>query len=272
LRDIEGEMMEFALLEKLAAEVKTNRKAALVTLVEEQGSSPGKQGFMMAVFQDGSTAGTVGGGGFENKAREYALQCMNEGKNKLVEMELGDSGELHMQCGGRASIFIRVFKAKDRLVIAGGGHIALELYKLGEAIGFYTVIMEDREEYGNTERFPGCDIRVGDIGKCMGEYPLDENCYVVIVTRGHESDAAALKAAVGRGAGYIGMIGSRKKVKHVFDQLLSEGCETAALEAVYAPIGLSLGGDSAAEIAFCILSEIMLVKNGGQHKHMRDLR
>lgn len=264
--------MEYALLEKLTAEVKANRKAALVTLVEEQGSSPGKQGFMMAVFEDGGTAGTVGGGSFENKAREHALKCMEEGKNKLVEMELNDNGELHMQCGGRASVFIKVFRAKDRLVIAGGGHIALELYKLAGLLGFHTVIMEDREEFGNNERFPGSEIHLGNIAECMRDYPLDRNCYVVIVTRGHQSDAEALKAVIGRNAGYIGMIGSRKKTKYVFDQLLREGCEGTDLEAVYAPIGLSLGGGSAAEIALSILSEIMLVKNGGQLKHMRELR
>jgi len=155
-------------------------------------------------------------------------------------------------------------------VIAGGGHVALELYKLGRILGFHTVIMEDRKEYGNAERFPGSEIHVGNIGECMRDYPLDKNCHVVIVTRGHESDAEALKAAIGRGAGYVGMIGSRNKTKYVVDKLLNEGCKEADIEAVYAPIGLSLGGDSAAEIAFSILSEILLVKNGGQLKHMKD--
>jgi xanthine dehydrogenase accessory factor len=262
--------MEYIILEKLAAEVKANRKAALVTLVEEQGSSPGKQGFMMVVFEDGSTVGTIGGGSLENKTRENALLCMNEGQNKLLELELDSTGELHMQCGGSAKVFIKVFKGKDILVIAGGGHIALELHKLGRMLGFYTVILEDREEYGNTERFPGCEIHIGNIGECMRDYPLDKNCHVVIVTRGHESDADALRAAIGRGAGYVGMIGSRKKTKYVVDKLLDEGCERSYLEAVYAPVGLALGGDSAAEIAFCILSEILLVKNGGKLKHMRD--
>ena len=264
--------MEYAILEKLAAEVKANRKAALVTLVEEQGSSPGKKGFMMAVFADGSTLGTIGGGNLENKAREYALLCMSEGKNKLMEMELDDTGELHMQCGGKANIFIKVFKAKDSLVIAGGGHIALELHKLGKLMGFHIVIMEDREEYGNNERFPGCEIHVGDIGECMSKYPIDEDCYVVIVTRGHASDADALRAAIGKGAGYIGMIGSRQKTQFVFNRLLSEGCKKEDLEAVYAPIGLGLGGDSHQEIALGIIAEIMLVKKGGSLKHMRDLR
>lgn len=264
--------MEYELLERLNAEVKANRNSALVTIVEEQGSSPGKQGFMMVVFEDGSTAGTIGGGGFENRVREYALECMSEGKNKLLDMELNENGELHAKCGGKASIFIKVFKKKDRLIIAGGGHIALELYKLGKLLDFHTVILEDREEYCNALRFPGCDIHVGNIGECMRDYPLDKNCYVVIVTRGHESDTAALKAAIGRGAGYIGMIGSRKKNKYILDKLLDEGCERADIDAVYAPIGLDLGGDSAAEIAFSILSEVMLVKNGGQLKHMRDLR
>ncbi len=257
-------------MEKLAAEIKANRKAALVTLVEEQGSSPGKQGFMMAVFEDGTTIGTIGGGNFENTARKYALKSMDEGKNRLLELELSDSGELHMQCGGKASVFIKVFKEKDKLVIAGGGHIALELYKLGKLMGFHVVIIEDREEYAATERFSGCDIHIGDIGKCMRDYPLDKSCHVVIVTRGHVSDADALQAAIGRGASYVGMIGSRKKTKYVLDQLLEKGCVKTDLEAVYAPIGLDLGGDSASEIAFSILSEILLVKNGGVLKHMRD--
>lgn len=262
--------MEYLLLEKLVAEVKANKKAALVTLVEEQGSSPGKQGFMMVVYEDGSTAGTIGGGSFENKTREYALLCMSEGKSKLLELELDATGELHMQCGGRARVFIKVFKGKDILVIAGGGHVALELHKLGKLLGFHTVILEDREEYGNTSRFPDCEIHIGNIEECMRDYPLDKNCYVVIVTRGHESDADTLKAAIGRGSGYVGMIGSRKKTKYVFDKLIDEGYKREDLEAIYAPVGLALGGDSAAEIAFCILSEILLVKNDGQLRHMRD--
>lgn len=262
--------MEYELMEKLTRSVKENRKAALVTLVQEEGSSPGKQGFMMAVFEDGSTIGTIGGGSFENKARECAIQCMNEGKSMLMELELNDSGELHMKCGGRASVFIKVFKSKDKLVIAGGGHIGIELYKLGKSLGFHTVIMEDREEYGNPERFPESEIHVGNIGDCMRDYPLDRNCYVVIVTRGHESDSDALRAALGRDAGYVGMIGSRKKTKYVFEKLLDEGCKKSDLEAVYAPIGLELGGDTAAEIAFGIISEILLVRNGGQLRHMRD--
>ena len=262
--------MEYSLLEQLARSVKENRKAALVTLIEEQGSSPGKQGFMMVVFEDGSTAGTVGGGGFEDKARECALECMNEGRNRLMELELDDSGELHMQCGGKASIFIKVFKEKERLIIAGGGHIALELYKTGKLLGFHIVIIEDREEYANPERFPDCDIHIGNIGECIRNYPLDRNCHVVIVTRGHESDTDALRASIGRGARYLGMIGSRKKTKYVFDLLLGEGCNRADIEAVYAPIGLDLGGDSAQEIAFSIMAEILLVKNGGQLKHMRN--
>jgi xanthine dehydrogenase accessory factor len=262
--------MEYILLEKLTAEIKSNRKAALVTLVDEQGSSPGKHGFMMAVFEDGTTMGTVGGGNFENTARKYALECMDEGKSRLLELELTESSELHMQCGGKASIFIKVFKEKDKLIIAGGGHIALELYKLGKLLNFHVVIIEDREEYANDERFPGCDICIGNIGECMRDYPLDKSCYVVIVTRGHLGDTEALKASIGREAAYVGMIGSRKKTKYVLDQLLDEGCNRSELQAAYAPVGLDLGGDSASEIAFCILSEILLVKNKGQLKHMRD--
>ncbi|MGE5632689.1 MAG: XdhC family protein [Caulobacteraceae bacterium] len=264
--------MEYIIFEKLAEAVKANKKAALVSIVEEDGSTPGKQGFMMAVFDDGSTLGTIGGGNFEATVRSEALKYMKTGESKFLHFKLNEDGGLHMQCGGSASVFIKVFGKRNKLIIAGGGHIALELSRLGNTMDFHTVIFEDREEYGNNERFPGCEIVLGDIGEKLRDYSIDDDCYVVIVTRGHECDAAALKSAIGRGAAYVGMIGSRKKVRYVMDRFENEGYSKEELEKVYAPIGLCLGGDTPAEIALGIISEIMLIKNNGTLKHMKDAR
>lgn len=265
-------MMEHIILERLAAEVKANRKAALVTLIEEQGSSPGKQGNMMAVLEDGSTIGTIGGGTLENRAYEEAKACMEEGINKTLHYKLNDSGDLHMKCGGTASVFIRAFVPKSRLLIAGGGHIALELSRLAKIAGFHVVIFEDREEYAGRDRFPECEVILGDIGESLRNYPIASDCHVVIVTRGHECDGAALRAVLGSSAAYVGMIGSKNKVRFMMDKLVSEGIDPKELDRVYAPIGLKLGGNTPSEIAVSILAEIMLVKNNGELKHMKDAR
>lgn len=265
-------MMEHIILERLAAEIKANRKAALVTLIEEEGSSPGKQGNMLVVFEDGSTLGTIGGGTLENRAYEEAEACMEEGISKTLHCKLNDTGDLHMKCGGTASVFIRAFVPKSKLIIAGGGHIALELSKLGKLAGFHVVVFEDREEYAGRDRFPECESVLGDIGESLRRYPLDSDCHVVIVTRGHECDGAALRAVLGSSAAYIGMIGSKSKVRYMMDRLISEGIDRKELERVYAPIGLKLGGDTPSEIAVSILAEIMLLKNKGELRHMRDVR
>lgn len=265
------DMMEYMLFTRLAAEVKDNKNAALISLVKAEGSSPGKQGFLMAVFEDGSTIGTIGGGSFEKTVTEEALRCMEEGESKLLTYKLNDAGELHMKCGGSASVFIKVFKRKDKLLIAGGGHIANELYKFGKLAGFHVVVFEDREEYANSERFPECEIVLGDMEESFKKYPIDSSCYIVIVTRGHQSDEIVLRTVVRSSAAYIGMIGSRKKTKYVMERLEKDGYSKDELKRIYAPIGLALGGDSPSEIALSIISEIMMVKNGGALKHMKDI-
>lgn len=265
-------MTEHMILERLASEIKANRRAALISLTEEEGSSPGKQGSMMAVFEDGSTLGTIGGGTLESTACKEAVSCMQEGRSKTFHYELNDTGELHMKCGGAATVFIKAFAPKDRLIIAGGGHIALELSKLGRFLDLHVVIFEDREEYGNAQRFPECEIILGDIRESLKNYPIGNDCSIVIVTRGHECDGAALRAVLGRNAGYIGMIGSRAKVHYMMQKLMDEGISKQELDRVYAPIGLKLGGGKPAEIALSILSEIMLLKNKGELRHMRDMK
>ncbi|SKA97653.1 xanthine dehydrogenase accessory factor [Caloramator quimbayensis] len=263
--------MEEIILERISCALKENKKAALITVVDSKGSSPGKAGFMMAVFEDKSTVGTVGGGELEREVIQRALKSISGGKDEFASFKLSDEGNLHMQCGGSIDVFIKVFGKKDRLLIAGGGHVAKSLYEIAKYFDFNIVIFEDREEFANSDRFPNCEIILGDIGENLKKYPIDERSYVVIVTRGHSFDEAALKASLNRGAAYVGMIGSSKKTNYIKERLLSEGFSKDELEKAYAPIGLCLGGDSSFDIALSIFSEIMLIKNNGKLKHMREI-
>ncbi|MCG8541605.1 MAG: XdhC/CoxI family protein [Clostridia bacterium] len=268
--------MEYKVLDIISNEVKNNKKVALATITRVEGSSPRKEGSMMGVKEDGTIFGTVGGGKLELVTIRWATKAMVKGKNRMYNFKLNDEeeeGSLHMQCGGEVDIFIKVFTPADRLLIVGGGHIALKLYELGKFLGFYSVIIEDREEFCNRERFPQADeLRVGVIEEILSEYPINDNCYVVIVTRGHKHDEIALRSVIGSDARYIGMIGSKNKTEHVRNNLIESKISNELIDKVYAPIGINLGGETPEEIAFSIMAEIQLIKNKGSLLHLKDIK
>ncbi|WP_459195884.1 XdhC family protein [Wukongibacter baidiensis] len=266
--------LEYKVLDMISYEVKNNRKVALATITKVEGSSPRKEGSMMGVREDGTIFGTIGGGKLELVATKWAEKCMANGKDQTFHFKLNDEeGSLHMQCGGEVDVFIKVFNPPQKLLIAGGGHVALKIYELSRVLGFYNVIIEDREEFCNKERFPEADeLLVGDIEKILTDYPIGDNCYVVIVTRGHKYDEIALRSVIESKAKYIGMIGSKNKTKYVRDNLIKSEIPNELINRVYAPVGINLGGETPEEIAFSIMAEIQLVKNGGSLQHLKDIK
>lgn len=265
-------MMEYKVLEMISKEVKNNKRAAMVVITNSSDSTPRGRGSIMAVFEDESTYGTIGGGNLEYLAIKHAKECIRTGEDRTLDFDLSDGGNTGMQCGGKASVFIKVFKPKHKLIIAGGGHIALNLEKLGNMLGFSVAIFDDREEFCNRERFPYADeLIVGDIALKLKEYPIDKNCFVVIVTHGHKDDQDALREVINKDAQYVGMIGSSKKNKHIMNNLLNEGISKELLDKVYAPIGIDLGGETPECIAFSIMCEILAVKNSGSLRHMKEI-
>ncbi len=265
-------MVEHVLLDKISEQIRQNKKVAWATITKIEGSTPRKEGAMMVIMEDGSIDGTIGGGTFEAVVVEKAKKCLEGGASKAFHFELNDEeGSLHMQCGGTADVFIKVFLPKDKLLIVGGGHIAVELFKLSKMLGLYTVVFEDREDYLTQERFPKADeLILGSIEEQLKQYPIDTHCFVVIVTRGHRHDEIALMSVIHRDPQYIGMIGSRNKVNYVMDRMAENDISQEVMGKIYAPIGLTLGGESPMEIAFSIMSEIMIVKSGKKLGHMRD--
>lgn len=265
--------MEGKIMEEIAKRIDSGEKVALVTLIGVYGSSPGKSGSIMGVFFDKTTIGTIGGGNLEFQVINSAIEAMEINENREFEFKLEVDGSLDMRCGGKVKGYIKVFQRRRKLVIAGGGHLGADLYKLGKYLNMYTVIIDDREEYVNEERFPEADeLLCGDIGEMLKNYPLDDGSYLVIVTRGHLGDKSALKAVVGRKIAYVGMIGSRKKVIESYRDLMDEGIDKKDLLKIYSPVGLDISNGEPAEIALGIMAEILKVKNEGTGKHMREVK
>ena len=267
--------MEGKILKAVSSAVEKGIETAVVTVLEVKGSSPGKEGSMMAVFSDGSILGTVGGGALEYEFIQEALKAIKENKSCEKSFELTEKGSLHMKCGGFVRAYIKVFAKREKLLIMGGGHLGAELYTLGKFLNKYVVIFDDREEFANKERFPEADeIILGKMKETVKNYSIDENSYIIIVTRGHENDKECLKAILDKKVSpkYIGMVGSRGKVLSTYKELLDEGYSKEELKKIYSPIGLDISSSEPKEIALGIMAEIIAVKNQKTGEHMRDVR
>ena len=151
-----------------------------------------------------------------------------------------------------------------RLMIVGGGHVGQAVAELAWMLDFEVWIVDDRDEFVSTERFPHAARRIGGpIETSLPDLPIDENCYCLIVTRGHNHDQTALFHLAGRGARYVGLIGSRRKIKLIFDNLSEEGIDPESLANVYAPIGIDIGSQTVNEIAVSVAAELVSHRNRG---------
>ncbi|MGD0843954.1 MAG: XdhC family aldehyde oxidoreductase maturation factor [Geobacteraceae bacterium] len=146
----------------------------------------------------------------------------------------------------------------------GAGHVSRPVAELASIVDFQTVVVDDRAEFANTERFPRADQLkvVPSFSQAFDGLEIDRDSYVVIVTRGHLHDKTVLELALKSNAGYIGMIGSRRKRDLIYQELLSKGFSQSDLERVHAPIGLAIGAETPEEIGVSIVSELIQVRAG----------
>lgn len=153
-----------------------------------------------------------------------------------------------------------------RAIILGGGHISQPLVQILAILGYEITVVDDRREFASPERFPGAkQVLCDNFGKVLQEIQADEQTAVIIVTRGHQYDLDCLRSVIGTQAGYIGMIGSRRKVQATLQLLVGEGISPEILARVRAPIGLDLGGQSPEEIGVSIAAEVVATFKGGNY-------
>lgn len=262
--------MTDGLLAELVAARASRTPCALVTIAATTGSVPRAAGSKMLVYRDGRTSGTIGGGKFESLVVSEALR-RKEPLLKSYPLHEGEPASFGAICGGEATVLIEPQNLGEAIYLIGGGHCSKAIAKLAAEAGFSVSVWEDRAEIME-ELPPGVSrITSATPAEFITAHPWQHDEALVLVSRNHEIDREALAAAMQQtGAGYIGMIGSKRKVRLVFDALKQRGVSEEQLNAVYAPLGLDIGSDSPAEIAISAMAEIIAVLRGRSAAHMRQ--
>jgi xanthine dehydrogenase accessory factor len=262
--EIEVKMLD--LYKEITRVVENGESAVLATIIHSSGSAPRKAGAKMLIKKDGTFIGTVGGGTGEEKVREKAKEVMESGLPLTMHFDLSGKGrDAAMICGGQMDVFLEPILSAERLYLFGAGHISQTTAAIGKMLGFKVTVIDPRAQYNNEERFPSADTRiVEEYDKAFQQLDIGYNGYIIIYTTGHVFDETCLEFAVGTRAKYIGMIGSKKKVKEVKDRLLQKGIPREKLDAVYAPIGVPIGAETPEEISVSILAEVVKVRR--QHR------
>ena len=200
--------------------------AALVTVIATEGSTPQKAGAKMLVYADGRIVGTIGGGCVEAEMTWRARQAIDERRpqNASYDLTPDQAGEDGLVCGGRMQVFIEPIEGTPTLCLFGAGHVSQPLARLAKGAGFRVEVVDDRVKFCNRERFPDADlVLVDELAAGAAQMTIGRNTYAVVVTRGHGGDTEALAAVLGRGARFIGLLGSRPKLVHVVTALEERG-------------------------------------------------
>ena len=242
---------------------KDGRRGAVATIVNVRGSIPSFETAKMLVRDDGSIAGTIGGGCVEAEVWQAAREVMENEKPRSLTFNLNQDPKYDtgLVCGGTLDIFIEPVLPPASLYIFGAGHVSVNLYKTAKSAGFDVSVIDDREAYANRERFPEAkEVIAEDFQQAMARLTPNESSYIVIVTRGHRDDMRVLRWAVQTRAKYVGMIGSKRKTITIFRELTKEGIPAELFERVHAPVGLDIGAITPEEIAVAITAELIAVR------------
>jgi xanthine dehydrogenase accessory factor len=165
--------------------------------------------------------------------------------------------------GSDHPVFLEWLRPKGSVFIFGAGHVGECVAHMAAFVDFRVVVVDDRSDFASVERIPDADeiVVLESFDNALDALGVDEDGYLVIVTRGHAHDKSVLAQALRTDAGYIGMIGSRRKTGLIFKAILEEGFTREDLERVHAPIGLPIGGETPQEIAVSIIAEMIQIRN-----------
>src|SRR5579863_1092013 len=265
------------LFEEIVRMRKAGQRAALATIVHTNGSIPSYESSRMLVREDGSIAGTIGGGCVEADVWAAAKDVMAKESPRKMTFHLNNEASFDngLICGGTLEVFVKPILPQPVALIFGGGHISMALAKSASAAGFGIVVIDDRERFANSERFPTAQELYTSYEDAFARLQPNGSSYLVIVTRGHRDDMRVLAWAVRTQARYVGMIGRDRKVLSVYQALEKEGYSPDEFAGVYAPMGLEIGALSPEEIAMSITAELIAVRRNvrsAQHKklHVRE--
>lgn len=224
---------------------------AVVARADEGGG-----GRRVLVFEDQPARGTLGDPDLDRAAREAGARLLASADESAWTLESED---------GETTLYVEVHRAPARLFIVGAGHIAVPLARLGALLGFPVVVLDDRDDFATDERFPdAARVERVDFQAPFRDLRPGSDDFVVLVTRAHRYDFDCLVALLDAEATprYIGMVGSRRRVRSAFRALLEAGVPSARVRTVHAPIGVAIGAETPEEIAVSIAAELVAVRRG----------
>ena len=210
--------------------------AALAVVTGAKGSTPQVIGAKLIVRSDGSLVGTVGGGRFEKEIVQAALQVMEEGAPRTLELSL--TGELGMCCGGTMTAYIEPVRALERLVVFGAGHVGRATAAVARSVGLRVVVVDTRAEWVSEDRFPGCDLHVAEAADFLEDFDLRSADSVLVTTHDHARDREIVHRVLGGPQRWTGMIGSRRKAAKTRDHLRLRGRDEGLVGRLVSPVGV----------------------------------
>ncbi|MCX6340236.1 MAG: XdhC/CoxI family protein [Candidatus Aureabacteria bacterium] len=249
---------------------------AALTIIEAEGPTPRGVGSKMVVNNRGDSAGSIGGGPVEHISLDEARKAFKDNKCRTLKFSLkGDEWQVTKDkkikaiCGGTLSVFIEPIMPREEVVIFGAGHIGEKLAKLCAILNLPCRVYDNRKEYLTAERFPDAkELICGEYRALAEKVVLTPMSYCVVLTHGHAHDEECLELLLqNRDIPYIGMIGSPEKVGILVKNIRSRG--TVVDGRLYSPVGLKIGRNLPEEIALSIITEIMLLAQGGSGEHYR---
>ena len=230
---------------------------SLATVVNAIDGGPAL-GSKLLLRSDGTVSGSFGNAEFDAQVIEVSRKVADIGSNESFNLSDG------------TEVFVDGFTTPPTLVMVGGGHVGKATADLAYSLGYRVYLVDDRPEFCNEERFPYAEERVIETyDKWTDHLDLNVNSFVVVATRGHRFDDMALESALKTRARYIGVLGSRRKTIMIYRRLLQQGVPLGRIKEVYAPIGLNIGAVEPEELAVSIMSEIIMVRRGGEGGQMQ---
>jgi xanthine dehydrogenase accessory factor len=254
-----GGVPDAEVVRAVGAAAAARRPVVVVTVTNPAEATGLGAGAKWVLGADGALLGAPPAG-LRPLVREAAAAALQAGRSQRLRVREGAGAWERAEDGG-VGLFVEVITPSPELLVVGAGHIAQPLVAMGKLLGFHVTVIDDRRAFADRERFPDADeIAVGRIEDLLRDWRIGPATYLVLVTRGHQFDEAALKVVIGADAAYIGMIGSRRRVREVFRHLAAAGVPEERIARVHAPIGLAIGAESPAEIAVAIAAELVQVR------------
>jgi xanthine dehydrogenase accessory factor len=262
------------IFQEIAEIEKRGESAAYCVIVSTTGSIPRRTGSKMIVYADGRTSGSVGGGEKENYVIAQALKALKEGVPGMVKYPNSETQDgVADESYGQMEVYIEPITPQAMVLVIGLGHVGKAVAKFAKFLGYRVVASDDRQGYATPEQVPEADCHhTGEISQILENVEIHSHTYILLTTRNVDVDVQILPTILETSPAYIGVIGSKRRWESAYQKLLDMGIEENKLKRIVSPMGLDLGAETPEEIALSILSEIVMLRNGGKGGRMVDSR